>query len=77
MRYLLALTIAALLPSCRPANPPVEYFVPCFYTENPDCGYWHFCKVNERIHVSDTASYSNCYFLLQQKKGFADWQPAN
>lgn len=77
MRYLLALVIAAMLPSCRSAEqkPEPQYFVPCFYFRDEAGDLWHFCREDDWQHHTDTATYSNCFFLKLQRDGLAVWKP--
>ena len=77
MRYLLALTIAALLLGCRVAEPKPDpqYFVPCFTFVDEHGDAWHFCREEKWYHFTDTATYSNCFFLKLRRDGLAVWKP--
>ena len=71
-----ALVLAIVATSCAPRHEKPSVFVPCVTVrENPTDKMDCMCRFQDRIHVQDTAYYSERMYQIARKKGRAFWQP--
>jgi hypothetical protein len=74
--FIFTAVVLTLAASCAPKRTKPTVFVPCVTvqpdrTDKTDC----MCRFQDRVHVTDTAFYSEPMYQIGRMHGRTFWQP--